>query len=80
MSEAEYFKNLYDYIDRLEEDVKAPSDIYEERLAICKTCDNLMNGMCRICGCYVELRALIAVRSCPSVDKKWESVNSVKTE
>lgn len=71
MPEETYFKNLYDYIAGLEEDIKAEPTEYERRLALCKECDNLLNGMCRICGCYVELRAVIERHSCPNMDKKW---------
>ena len=31
--------------------------------------DMLLQGMCRACGCFVELRAVIAVNSCPY--DKW---------
>lgn len=71
MPEATYFKNLYDYIAGLDEDLKADSAEYERRLSLCKECDNLMSGMCRICGCYVELRAVIAKQACPDIEKKW---------
>ncbi|MCI6019094.1 MAG: DUF6171 family protein [Clostridiales bacterium] len=27
--------------------------------------------MCRICGCFVEMRAAIKVKSCPDVVPKW---------
>ncbi|HIU76349.1 MAG TPA: hypothetical protein IAC62_10730 [Candidatus Pelethocola excrementipullorum] len=71
MEEGEYFKNLYDYIQRLPADDKVSEELYEERLNICKDCDNLQNGMCRICGCYVELRAAMKVRSCPGLPSRW---------
>lgn len=71
MEEGEYFKNLYDYIQRLPADDKVSEELYEERLDICKDCDNLQNGMCRICGCYVELRAAMKVRSCPGLPSRW---------
>lgn len=71
MEEGEYFKNLYDYIQRLPADDKVPEEIYEERLNICKECNNLQNGMCRICGCYVELRAAMKVRDCPGLPARW---------
>ena len=54
-----YFANLHDYIARIEEDIKVPDALYEERLAVCKECDYLQEGMCRACGCFVELRAAI---------------------
>ncbi len=71
MPENVYFKNLYDYIGALDEEIKAGSGEYERRLNICRECDNLLSGMCRICGCFIELRAVIAKNSCPDVDKKW---------
>ncbi len=61
----EYFRNLQDYIRNLDPDIKAGPELYEDRLAVCKECDLLYQGMCRSCGCYVELRAAIAKRKCP---------------
>ena len=46
-----------------------PEEEYERRLSICKECEKLLSGMCRMCGCYVEMRAAIALRDCPG--KKW---------
>ena len=64
MSQEAYMENLYSYIDRLDEDIKADKALYEERLSVCKECDYLTDGMCRACGCFVELRAVIANNSC----------------
>ena len=55
------------------EDLKVDQQIYEKRLNICSTCDRLMNGMCRLCGCFVELRAVQKVRKCPDLPAKWEA-------
>lgn len=71
MPEDAYFKSLYEYIEHLDEDIKAEPLEYERRLAICKSCSNLLNGMCRICGCFVELRAVMDKKSCPDVEQKW---------
>ncbi len=71
MPEDAYFQNLYDYIEGLDEDIKASETEYERRLEICKSCDNLLNGMCRICGCFVELRAVIDKNYCPNTEKRW---------
>lgn len=65
----EYFKNLQEYIANLEPDVKAGDGLYESRLAVCLECDMLMEGMCRVCGCYVELRGAVAANKCPG--GKW---------
>ena len=69
MDQDAYFQNLHDYIAGLDEDIKADGELYEDRLAVCKQCDMLQEGMCRACGCFVELRAVIAVNSCPY--DKW---------
>lgn len=71
MQESEYFHNLYDYISRLDEDIKTDESKYQDRLHACKACDSLMSGMCRICGCFVEMRAVIDKNICPHTTPKW---------
>lgn len=65
----ETFRNLRDYIENLDPELKASETVYEERLGVCKECDLLLTGMCRVCGCYVELRAAVEKNACPR--KKW---------
>lgn len=67
----EYTENLMEYIKNFPEDKRAEERIYNSRLEICKNCDELYDGMCRICGCYVQLRALKKNMYCPSEHKKW---------
>ena len=69
MDQKEYFENLHTYIANLEEDIKADPMLYEERLSVCQGCDLLADGMCRACGCFVELRAVIQKNVCPY--DKW---------
>lgn len=71
MPEEAYFQNMYTYIANLSEDDRASDAEYERRLNKCRECDQLLNGMCRVCGCFVEMRAAIAVRHCPGVEKRW---------
>ena len=71
MDEAAYFENLHNYIANLDEDIKVSRSVYEGRLAFCKNCELLADGMCRACGCFVELRAVIWKNSCPY--DKWTS-------
>lgn len=71
MPQGEYFKNMYEYIQHLEPDIKTKEAEYEQRLQICKTCEKLQNGMCRVCGCFVEMRAAVAKNVCPAPLKKW---------
>ena len=62
-------RSLREYIANLDPDIKASEPLYEDRLAVCKECDMLLDGMCRSCGCYVELRAVIEKNICPR--EKW---------
>ena len=68
-----FYEDLSRYIQRMDEELKVDQQIYEKRLNICSTCDRLMNGMCRLCGCFVELRAVQKVRKCPDLPAKWEA-------
>ena len=67
----ELFRTLQDYIARMDEDIKTPEEEYEKRLTICTECESLRNGMCGICGCYVEMRAAVRTNYCPAVHGKW---------
>lgn len=69
MNQNAYFENLHEYIKNLDDDIKVSEAVYEERLAICKECDYLLEGMCRACGCFVELRAVIQNNVCSYA--KW---------
>lgn len=71
MPEQEYFQSMYQYIEQLEEEIKTEKEEYETRLMICKQCNHLLNGMCRICGCFVEMRAIITKNYCPDIERKW---------
>ena len=72
-NEEAFYEDLSRYIQRMDEDLKVDQRAYEKRLNICSTCDRLMNGMCRLCGCFVELRAVQKVRKCPDLPAKWEA-------
>lgn len=65
----EYFRSLHEYIANLDSDIRTEEILYEKRLSVCRECDMLLQGMCRKCGCYVELRAAIGTNVCP--DKRW---------
>ena len=71
MDRGEYFKNMYEYIENLDEEVKTPQAEYERRLALCKECERLLDGMCAVCGCYVEMRAAVTGNHCPAVRQIW---------
>jgi len=46
-------------------------EVYEERLAICRGCENYfkLTGNCLRCGCFMRIKAKIAPMTCP--DRKW---------
>ena len=80
MDESAYFVSLRRYIRDLDADLKVCNEIYESRLAECRNCDQLMSGMCRICGCYVELRAVMKKNICPMVHPKWTAVKEEESD
>lgn len=57
------------YKDAIKKEDRVPEGEYEARLAFCKKCEKLNAGTCGACGCYVELRALSPISSCPY--KHW---------
>ena len=68
-------KKLYELIQEVLEAIpegeRAAEAVYQRRLARCRACDWLANGMCRQCGCYVEVRAAKARQHCPDAEEKW---------
>ncbi|MDF2486941.1 MAG: hypothetical protein K0R46_3109, partial [Herbinix sp.] len=48
----EYLEHMKIYLNGLDEDTKADELLYRERLLRCQECDNLKEGLCRICGCF----------------------------
>ena len=69
--EAALARNIRELIDLLPEEKRAPAAETAQRLAVCRTCDHLQNGMCALCGCYVELRAAKRMMKCPDVPGRW---------
>ena len=71
-AECGMLESIKEKIDKLPPDEKCESEIYNERLKKCKSCDNLISGVCMKCGCYVEFRAAFKKQKCPNVsDRKW---------
>lgn len=66
------YEEIMRYIQTMDEKDLAKRAVFEERIARCKNCDNLISGMCLKCGCYVEVRARLKNAECPDYDdKKW---------
>ena len=67
----EEYEHMQKYIKDIDKLIRTEKDEYNQRLRICKNCDNLINGMCRVCGCFVEMRAAIKENYCPNVERYW---------
>jgi len=65
--------HLYQYIASLPDTIKADAATIKARLDGCRVCDDLINGMCRFSGCYVEVRAAKQTQTCPAIPPKWHS-------
>ncbi len=71
MDDGEYYRTVQEYISNLPEEMKISSDFYEKRLHYCQNCDNMVNGMCRLCGCFVEVRAAKKMSHCALNPALW---------
>jgi hypothetical protein len=69
--EEKEYEHMQDYIRNLDKDIKTEEKEYKERLNLCMQCCNLVNGMCKICGCFVEMRAAVKKNYCPNLEKYW---------
>lgn len=49
------------------------SKVSEERMKICNSCDMLVKGLCKSCGCFMPLKTKISHASCPL--GKWGQHN-----
>ena len=66
------YKTVSDYLETIDDSMKVSDEEYEKRLSYCKRCEYLISGMCRKCGCYIEVRAALKNKDCPDYpDKKW---------
>ena len=72
--EADMARTIAEYVASLDESVRASDADYRARLDICRECDQLLNGTCRLCGCYVETRAAKKGMGCPMVPARWGKI------
>ena len=71
MDSEEYYKTVREYVEHLDPALRVPPEEYQRRLSLCRECDGLINGMCRLCGCFVEARAAKADTDCPGSPPRW---------
>ena len=75
--DGEYFRSIYQYIASIPSEQKTPPEEYARRLALCRACESLQNGMCAQCGCFVEVRAAKQVQHCPT--GRWSGDSRKRT-
>jgi hypothetical protein len=63
---------IEDYINSMNDAIKTEKQEYIRRLTLCSNCDQLINGVCRLCGCFVKARAAKKQMSCPSTPPRWQ--------
>ena len=71
LSDQEYVKTVSGYISHIPPELRTPEETYKYRLEQCKKCQYLLNGLCRLCGCFVEIRAAVTTNYCPSKKVSW---------
>ncbi len=72
--EEDMARTIAEYVAGLDDSIRAGEGDYRARLAICRECPELMNGTCRLCGCYVETRAARKGMQCPMVPARWGKI------
>lgn len=71
MSDMDYFRSIYEYIRNIPPEQKTVDTEYAARLEKCKACGELVNGMCALCGCFVEVRAAKRLQHCAKSASVW---------
>lgn len=71
MTDGEYYRTVSEYVNSLDDAVRTPPQEYEARLASCRQCGQLVNGMCALCGCFVEVRAAKRQNRCARDSRVW---------
>jgi hypothetical protein len=74
LPDKEYFRRISEYIKNIPLELRTNEKAYSKRLEECKKCEYLLNGMCRMCGCFVEIRAATAKRYCPDKVNRWAKI------
>lgn len=70
--EGQLLNSLTAYIESLDKAAKVSEELYEKRLTACDSCSSLRNGLCGFCGCFVMVRAIKKIMTCPHPEgKRW---------
>jgi len=70
---AELAATVREWVSQIPPDRRAPAETVARRLGVCRQCDHLRDGLCALCGCYVEYRAEGASARCPDLPDRWQT-------
>ena len=69
LSDTDYFHSIYEYIENIPPEQKAPDALYKDRLKKCTSCDHLVNGI--VCAVRLLCRGT-GSKSAPTLRKKTQ--------
>ena len=67
------YEDMLERIEMMDRSLRCTGEAYEARLSQCKKCEYQAEGMCALCGCFVESRAAVKANTCPAEPKRWEA-------
>ena len=67
------YEAMLERIEMMDPELRCTGETYDARLAQCKKCEYLAEGMCGLCGCFAESRAAVKANACPAEPKRWEA-------
>ena len=70
-TDQELYLTIHHHITTLDESVRCDGQEYIYRIEECRSCHYLVNGMCSLCGCFVEMRAAVKKNRCADTPEKW---------
>ena len=71
MDKQEVYESVKELVASIPDEKRADEEAYSSRLSVCRECDNLSDGMCVKCGCFVEARAARKNAICPDERDRW---------
>lgn len=74
MANEDMYHRIQRTIDAIPPKLRCSKVEYDARLALCKECEKLIGGMCRVCGCFVEVRAAKKSKHCPGIPRRWDGL------
>lgn len=75
MANEDMYHRIQRTIDAIPPKLRCSKGEYDARLELCKECEKLIGGMCRVCGCFVEVRAAKKSEHCPGIPRRWVGCN-----